>query len=160
MSDGRVSGEIEVNGRTVSVTFDATDSLLDVLRAHGHSEVKRGCARGECGSCLVLLNDTLVNSCQVFAATAVGARVITSVGLAEDPRAARIHESFAASGGVQCGYCTPGMVIATWWLLEHNDDPSESEIREALSGNLCRCTGYVKTIDAVKLAGRRMNGRE
>ncbi len=156
MSDARITGTLFVNGRELAVGIDPADTLLDTLRSHGHTEVKRGCDRGECGACLVLLDDVLVNSCQVFAATAIGRTVTTSVGLAGDGRAARIHEGFADSGAVQCGYCTPGMVMAAWWLLRDTPDPSDEEIREALSGNLCRCTGYVKTIDAVRLACERM----
>jgi aerobic-type carbon monoxide dehydrogenase small subunit (CoxS/CutS family) len=156
MSDPRITGTITVNDRDLAVGIDPADTLLDVLRTNGHTEVKRGCDRGECGACLVLLDDVLVNSCQVFAATALGRRVTTSVGLAGDEHAAHIHEGFAESGAVQCGYCTPGMVMATWWLLRANPNPSEEEIRDALSGNLCRCTGYVKTIDAVRLACKRM----
>lgn len=157
MSDPRIAGTIVVNGRELAVEFDPADTLLDVLRAGGHTEVKRGCDRGECGACLVLLDDVLVNACQVFAATALGGAVVTSAGLAGDERAARIHDGFAESGAVQCGYCTPGMVMATWWLLRERPHPDEDEIREALSGNLCRCTGYVKTIEAVKLACERMS---
>ncbi|MFW6293511.1 MAG: (2Fe-2S)-binding protein, partial [Spirochaetota bacterium] len=156
VSDAGITGTITVNDRALEVTFGPTETLLDLLRRNGHTEVKRGCARGECGSCLVLLDDLLVNSCQVFAATALGRRLVTSVGLARDDRAAEIHRSFARTGAVQCGFCTPAMVMATRWLLERTPNPSDEEIREALAGNLCRCTGYVKTIDAVKLAAERM----
>ena len=160
MSDAQITGTIVVNGLELDVAFHATDTLLEVLRRYGHTEVKRGCARGECGSCLVLLDDVLVNSCQVFAATAIGKRVVTSLGLAEDALGSTIHRSFAESGGVQCGFCTPGMVMATYDLLRTHRQPTETEIREALAGNLCRCTGYVKTVDAVKLASRRMHHDE
>jgi len=160
MSEGRLTGTIVVNGHELDVAFDATDTLLQVLRRYGHTEVKRGCARGECGSCLVLLDDVLVNSCQVFAATATGRRVVTSLGLTDDPRGSTIHRSFAESGGVQCGFCTPGMVMATYDLLRVSPQPTEQEIREALAGNLCRCTGYVKTVDAVRLASRRIQHDE
>ena len=151
-----MTGLLTVNDREVHARFHPTDTLLDVLRANGFTEVKRGCERGECGTCLVLLDGVLVNSCQVFAATALGSRVVTSLGLANDGHAARIHEAFAESGAVQCGYCTPGMVLAAWALLERSPNPTEEEIREALVGNLCRCTGYVKTVDAVSLAATRL----
>ena len=154
--DTTIRGTVDVNGRTHSVAIDPDETLLDLLRRSGHTEVKRGCARGECGSCLVLLDGLLVNSCQVFAATVLGGHVVTSIGLAKDERTAEIHRSFAKTGAVQCGFCTPGMVMATRWLLERNPSPNDEEIREALAGNLCRCTGYVKTIDAVKLAVERI----
>jgi aerobic-type carbon monoxide dehydrogenase small subunit (CoxS/CutS family) len=149
-------GTLTINGARTDVEFGPTDTLLDVLRSHGHVEVKRGCSSGECGSCLVLLQGRLVNSCQVFAATANGKQVTTSTGLAQDGRPHTIHEAFADTGAVQCGYCTPGMVMATHALLASNPDPTEKEIRAGLIGNLCRCTGYVKIMDAVKLAGKRM----
>ncbi len=151
-----MKGRITVNGQSLSVSFGPEDTLLDLLRRYGHTEVKRGCSRGECGSCLVLLDELLVNSCQVFAATALGKHVVTSAGLAPGGAEHVIHQSFAESGAVQCGYCTPGMVMATHWLLSHTPDPNEEQIRHALVGNLCRCTGYVKIIDAVKLAAQRM----
>ena len=155
-----MNGTISVNGRKLAVSFDAADTLLDVLRRYGHTEVKRGCSRGECGSCLVLLDDLLVNSCQVFAATALESEITTSTGLSADGGQHRIHECFAETGAVQCGFCTPGMVMATHWLLAHNRKPTEDEIRHALVGNLCRCTGYVKIIDAVLLAAERMREDE
>ena len=151
-----MTGTITVNGAQISISFNSTDTLLDVLRNSGHTEVKRGCSSGECGTCTVLLDDLLVNSCQVFAATALDKRVTTSTGLGENGRAHLIHEAFADTGAVQCGFCTPGMVMATHSLLAKTPDPTEEEIREGLVGNLCRCTGYVKIFDAVKLAGERM----
>lgn len=154
-----MTGTIIVNSAAVPIEFDPADTLLDVLRTFGHTEVKRGCSSGECGSCIVLLDDTLVNSCQVFAATALGKQVTTSTGLTLDgPHV--IHESFADAGAVQCGFCTPGMVMATHSLLASNPDPSDEDIREGLVGNLCRCTGYVKIFDAVKLASKRMREHE
>ncbi len=151
-----MNGTITVNGTEMKIDFDPIDTLLDVLRNNGHTEVKRGCSKGECGTCLILLDDLLVNSCQVFAATALGKRVTTSTGLNEDGRPHTIHEAFADAGAVQCGFCTPGMVMATHSLLRESPDPTEEEIRAGLVGNLCRCTGYVKIIDAVKLASKRM----
>ncbi len=151
-----MNGTITVNDAQMEIDFDPTDTLLDLLRSNGHTEVKRGCSSGECGTCLVLLDDRLVNSCQVFAATALDKRVTTSTGLGDKGRAHAIHEAFAESGAVQCGYCTPGMVMATHSLLATTPDPTDEEIREGLVGNLCRCTGYVKIFDAVRLAGKRM----
>ena len=151
-----MTGTITVNGAPIEISFDATATVLDVLRDNGHTEVTRVCSSGECGSCLVLLDDLLVNSCQVFAAIALEKPVTTSTGLGENGRAHLIHEAFADAGAVQCGYCTPGMVMATHSLLRTHPDPTEEEIREELVGNLCRCTGYVKIFDAVLLAGERM----
>lgn len=150
-----MTGKITVNGTPVPIEFDSTDTLLDVLRNNGHTEVKRGCSSGECGSCVVLLDNLLVNSCQIFAATALEKNVTTSTGLSNGgPHA--IHQAFADAGAVQCGFCTPGMVMATHALLQKSPDPTDLEIREGLVGNLCRCTGYVKIVDAVKLASKRM----
>lgn len=152
-----MTGNLTVNGAPVRVDFGPEETLLDVLRSAGFTEVKRGCEQGECGACLVLLDDLLVNSCQVFAATAVGGRVTTTAGLTGEPGCPHpIHEAYAATGAVQCGFCTPGMVMATFALLSGNPDPSDDEIREALAGNLCRCTGYVKIVEAVHLAAGRM----
>ena len=151
-----MTGTIVVNGSPVTVEFDGTATLLDVLRDNGHPEVKRGCSTGECGSCLVLVDGKLVNSCQVFAATTLDRQVTTTTGIGENGRPHVIHEAFADTGAVQCGYCTPGMVMATHALLETTPDPTDEEIRAGLIGNLCRCTGYVKIFDAVRLASKRM----
>jgi aerobic-type carbon monoxide dehydrogenase small subunit (CoxS/CutS family) len=150
-----MTGTIIVNGTRMPVEFDPTDTLLKVLRDNGHTEVKQGCSSGECGTCIVLLDDLLVNSCQVFAATALEKKVTTSLGLGNGgPHT--IHQAFADAGAVQCGFCTPGMVMATYSLLRESPDPTDEEIREGLVGNLCRCTGYVKIFDAVRLAAKRM----
>jgi carbon-monoxide dehydrogenase small subunit len=151
-----MKGELTVNGRTVEVHFSAKDTLLHVLRSAGYTEVKEGCAEGQCGACVVLLNGALVNSCQVLAASAVHANIVTVKGLGSlhDPHP--IQRAFVETGAVQCGFCTPGMVLAAYALLQQNPDPGEWEIREALDGNLCRCTGYVKIVQAVQLAARRM----
>ena len=129
------------------------ESLLYVLRERlGYPGSKNACEQGECGSCSVLYDGKLVCSCLVLAGQADGHDVITVEGLAEDGRLHRVQEAFVAAGAVQCGFCTPGLVVAAADLLAHNADPNEDEIREALSGNLCRCTGYAKIFDAVRLA--------
>jgi carbon-monoxide dehydrogenase small subunit len=129
------------------------ESLLFALRERlGFPGSKNACEQGECGSCSVLLDGKLVCSCLVLAAQAEGHEVVTVEGLSEDGKLHRVQEAFVAAGAVQCGFCTPGLVVATADLLEHNSDPSDDEIREALSGNLCRCTGYAKIFDAVRLA--------
>jgi carbon-monoxide dehydrogenase small subunit len=131
------------------------ESLLFALRERlGLPGSKNACEQGECGSCSVLLDGTLVCACLVLAAQADGHEVVTVEGLADGNTPHRIQEAFVAAGAVQCGFCTPGLVVAAADLLEHNPDPSDDEIREALSGNLCRCTGYAKIFDAVRLAAR------
>ncbi|MGH2450982.1 MAG: (2Fe-2S)-binding protein, partial [Candidatus Limnocylindria bacterium] len=127
--------------------------LLFALREHlGLPGSKNACEQGECGSCSVLLDGELVCACLVLAAQADGHDVETVEGLAEDGRLHRVQEAFVETGAVQCGFCTPGLVVATAALLDANPEPSDDEIREALSGNLCRCTGYAKIFDAVRLA--------
>ena len=148
--------ELTVNGDRCEADIWDGDSLLFALRERlGFPGSKNACEQGECGSCSVLLDGKLVCSCLVLAAQAQGHEVVTVEGLGEDRRLHRVQEAFVAAGAVQCGFCTPGLVVATADLLEHNDDPSEDEIREALSGNLCRCTGYQKILDAVHAAAER-----
>jgi aerobic carbon-monoxide dehydrogenase small subunit len=148
-----VKVRITVNGEARETEVWPGESLLYTLRERlGLPGSKNACEQGECGSCSVLLDGTLVCACLVLAAQADGHEVMTVEGLAEDGRLHRVQEAFVEAGAVQCGFCTPGLVVATADLLSHNPDPSEYEIREALSGNLCRCTGYAKIFDAVRLA--------
>ena len=145
-----------VNGVTVSVDFDIRDSLLDVLRDRlGLTGTKRGCDEGACGACTVLLNERPVNSCSLLAVEASGASILTIEGLASDILHP-LQQTFIECGAVQCGFCTPGMVLTSHAFLQRNPDPSRDEVREALAGNLCRCTGYRKIIDAVMLAAIRI----
>jgi carbon-monoxide dehydrogenase small subunit len=145
--------ELRVNGEPAEADVWEGESLLFALRERmGFPGSKNACEQGECGSCSVLLDGRLVCSCLVLAAQAEGHDVVTVEGFAEDGRLHRVQESFVATGAVQCGFCTPGFVVAAADLLERNPDPTEDEIREALSGNLCRCTGYAKIFDAVRLA--------
>jgi len=143
---------LNINGTQQAFEITPEEKLLDVLRREGYMGVKKGCGSGDCGACAVLFNGHAVNSCLVFAAKADGAEILTVEGLAKGRALHPIQEAFLSVGAVQCGYCTPGMVISTYDLLSRTPDPSEQEIREALSGNLCRCTGYVKQIEAVKKA--------
>jgi aerobic carbon-monoxide dehydrogenase small subunit len=146
---------LRVNGEPHEAEVWEGESLLFALRERlGLPGSKNACEQGECGSCSVLLDGRLVCSCLVLAAQADGHEVVTVEGLAEDGRLHRVQEAFAATGAVQCGFCTPGFVVAAADLLEHNAAPSDDEIREALSGNLCRCTGYAKIFDAVRLAAQ------
>jgi len=148
--------ELTVNGEAREAEIWPGESLLYALRERfGLPGSKNACEQGECGSCSVLLDGELVCACLVLAAQADGHEVTTVEGLAEGDRLHRVQEAFVEAGAVQCGFCTPGLVVATTALLERRPDPSEDEIREALSGNLCRCTGYQKIFDAVGLAAGR-----
>jgi aerobic carbon-monoxide dehydrogenase small subunit len=142
-----------VNGEPREAEVWEGESLLFALRERlGLPGSKNACEQGECGSCSVLYDGQLVCACLVLAAQADGHAVVTVEGLAEEGRLHRVQEAFAETGAVQCGFCTPGLVVATADLLDRNPAPSEDAIREALSGNLCRCTGYAKIFDAVRLA--------
>jgi aerobic carbon-monoxide dehydrogenase small subunit len=132
------------------------ESLLYVLRERLELPgSKNACEQGECGSCSVYLDGTLVCSCLVLAGQAEGSEIVTVEGLAGEDELHPVQEAFLETGGVQCGFCTPGFIVATHDLLRRNSEPSDAEIREALAGNLCRCTGYEKILDAVRLAAGR-----
>ena len=145
--------ELSVNGERREADVWAGESLLFALRERlGLPGSKNACEQGECGSCSVLLDGELVCACLVLAAQAQGHEVVTVEGLAEDGRLHRVQQAFVETGAVQCGFCTPGLVVAAADLLATTPRPNDGEIREALSGNLCRCTGYAKIFDAVRLA--------
>jgi len=146
--------QLKVNGQDQAAEVWEGESLLAVLRERlGLFGSKNACEQGECGSCSVFFDGELVCSCLVLAAAAEGAQIVTVEGLEDDPVAARVREAMVAAGGVQCGFCTPGFVVAMTGLLRGNRHPSDLETREALSGNLCRCTGYVRIFEAVRRAG-------
>lgn len=146
----------KINKKAYELEFAPNAKLLDVLRDNGFTEVKCGCREGFCGACCVLLDGRLVNSCMVYAAS-VGEKEITTVrGIGSTLEPHPIQEAFVEAGAVQCGFCTPGMVLATYALLQDNPNPTDEEIKQALDGNFCRCTGYVKIIDAVKLAAKKV----
>ena len=148
---------LTVNGERRETEVWEGESLLFALRERlGLPGSKNACEQGECGSCSVLLDGRLVCSCLVLAAQADGHDVVTVEGLAQDGQLHPVQEAFAETGAVQCGFCTPGLIVATADLLQRNPTPSEDEIREALSGNLCRCTGYAKIFDAVRAAVGRV----
>jgi carbon-monoxide dehydrogenase small subunit len=147
---------LRVNGEVHETDVWEGESLLFALRERlGLPGSKNACEQGECGSCSVLLDGELVCSCLVLAAQAEGHDVVTVEGLVQDGELHPVQQAFAETGAVQCGFCTPGLIVATADLLAHNADPNDDEIREALSGNLCRCTGYAKIFDAVRLAASR-----
>jgi carbon-monoxide dehydrogenase small subunit len=144
---------VTINGGRREADVWECDSLLTALRdGFGLPGSKNACEQGECGSCSVLLDGELVCACLVLAAQADGHEVTTVEGLARDDELHRVQRAFVDAGAVQCGFCTPGLVVATVDLLERLPRPSDDEIREALSGNLCRCTGYAKIFDAVRMA--------
>ena len=146
---------LKINGEERQADCWEGESLLFALREKlGFPGSKNACEQGECGSCSVLLDGTLGCACLVLAAQADGHEVVTVEGLAQDGRLHRVQEAFVAAGAVQCGFCTPGLVVAAADLLGRNAYPSDDEMREALSGNLCRCTGYAKIFDAVRAAAR------
>jgi len=148
-----VKVELRVNGEPCEADVWEGESLLYVLRERlGYPGSKNACEQGECGSCSALFDGKLVCACLVLAAQAQGHEVVTVEGLGDEGRLHRVQDAFVAAGAVQCGFCTPGLVVATADLLERTPDPSDDEIREALSGNLCRCTGYAKIFDAVRIA--------
>jgi len=146
---------VRVNGLDSEADCWEGESLLYTLREKlGFPGSKNACEQGECGSCSVLLDGELVCACLVLAAQADGHEVVTVEGLAEDDGLHRVQQAYVDAAAVQCGFCTPGLVVATAELLRRSPDPSDAEIREALSGNLCRCTGYAKIFDAVRMAAR------
>ena len=148
---------LTVNDVPYELAVDPGRSLLDALREDvGLTGTKAGCDDSECGACMVLLDGRPVNSCSYLALQAAGRRITTVEGLARDGVPSPLQRAFLEGGGVQCGFCTPGMLISATALLEANPSPSEDEIRAALAGNLCRCTGYQKIIAAVARAAREM----
>ena len=148
--------ELQINGESHEADVWEGESLLYALRERlGFPGSKNACEQGECGSCSVLLDGRLVCACLVLAAQAEGHEVVTVEGLAEGGRLHKVQEAFVAAGAVQCGFCTPGFVVAVADLLDKDANPSPATVREALSGNLCRCTGYQKILDAVQLAAAR-----
>ena len=144
---------LTVNGDNIEKLVDTRRSLLDLLRNDlGLMGAHRGCDTGDCGACTVHLNGRPVPSCLVLAATCDGADVLTVEGIAPDGRLHPLQQAFVEKGAIQCGFCTPGMLMSALALLEERPEPTEAEVRAALAGNLCRCTGYVKIVEAVLAA--------
>jgi carbon-monoxide dehydrogenase small subunit len=146
---------LTVNGSREYVQVASNETLLALLRDQlGLTGTKNGCSAGECGACTVLMDSEPVNACLVLAVEADGADIVTVEGLANDSQLDPLQQAFIDHGGVQCGFCTPGVLISARALLNRNPHPSEDDIKNALRGNLCRCTGYVRIIDAVKAAAK------
>jgi carbon-monoxide dehydrogenase small subunit len=147
---------LTVNGEVYRLTVASHWTLLRVIRERlALTGTKNGCEAGECGACTVLMNHQPVNSCMVLAPEADGAEIITVEGLAEDRRLDPIQEAFIETGAIQCGFCTPGALVTARALLDRNPNPTQAEIREALVGNLCRCTGYLRMVKAIQAAALR-----
>ena len=145
--------EFQVNGEEYTIEVNGDESLLEVLREKLNlTGTKSGCAEGQCGHCTVILNGKSINSCLTLALEAQGGQCLTIEGLGDENRLHPVQQAFIDTGAVQCGYCTPGMVMTAVDLLNHNSHPSDTQIREGLKGVMCRCTGYYKIIEAVKQA--------
>ncbi len=147
---------LKVNGREVKFLAAANRTLLEALRLQGFVEVKCGCETGDCGACAILLDGTVVDSCLTLVWHADGREVTTIKGIGRHGEAHAIQRAFIETGAAQCGYCTPGMVIAAKALLKHSPNPSLAEIKRGLSGNLCRCTGYTRIFEAIQLAAKEL----
>jgi aerobic carbon-monoxide dehydrogenase small subunit len=146
---------VTINNGLEQVVVPSNMTLMQMLRESvALTGTKNGCSAGECGACTVLMNGEPVNSCMVLAVECDGANIVTVEGLADDKQLDPIQDAIIQAGGVQCGFCSPGVLISSRALLDRNPNPSEEEIREALVGNLCRCTGYVRIIEAVKIAAK------
>ena len=151
----------KLNGRSYALEVDAKDLLLDVIRESlGLTGTKRGCENGECGACTVLIDGKAENSCLVLAVTADGKDILTIEGLSDGVTLHPLQQAFVDNAAVQCGFCAPGMLLSAKALLDGNPNPSELEIREAIAGNLCRCSGYVKIVKAVRQAAAVLAGAD
>ena len=150
--------ELDINGARREVTLPSNRTLLEALRELGHVEVKSGCEKGDCGACAVLIDGEAVDSCLTFAATVDGHAVTTVKGLRHGDEIHPLQSHFIEHGAVQCGYCTPGMIMASVEMLKNNPNPTEEEIRHGLEGNFCRCTGYHNIVKSVKAAAVSMKG--
>lgn len=153
--------ELTINGMKRKVETTTRTRLLDLIRDDLHlTGTKEGCGKGECGACTVIMNGELVASCLILAPQADGAVITTIEGVGDDTCLDPVQEAFIETGAVQCGFCTPGMILAAKKLLEENPHPDEEEIKRGISGNLCRCTGYQKIFDAIKLAANRLSKKD
>ncbi|KPI47433.1 xanthine dehydrogenase [Clostridioides difficile] len=151
--------ELDINGRVREVAIENKWTLLYVLREKLNlTGSKCGCSTGDCGACKIILNGEAVNSCLILAKNAVGKKIMTIEGLSDGINIHPIQQAFIDCGAVQCGYCTPGMIMSAKALLDKNPNPSEMDVRKSIDNNLCRCTGYVKIVEAILLSAKRMGG--
>jgi aerobic-type carbon monoxide dehydrogenase small subunit (CoxS/CutS family) len=152
---------LTVNGEAHTMTTRANRTLLQLLRDDlGLSGVKDGCSEGECGACTVIMDGEPVNACLVLAPQAAGRTILTIEGIGDREHPHPLQQAFVQEGAVQCGYCIPGIIMSSYALLRQNPDPSDEDIRQAIAGNLCRCTGYTKIVSAVKSATAHTQGRQ
>ncbi len=150
----------DINERHINITVPVHRTLLEMIREDiGLTGTKEGCDEGECGACTVLMNGKAIHSCCTLAVEADGKKIITIEGLQDDDELNPIQQAFVDAGAVQCGYCTPGMILSAKALLDVNSTPSEEEIRTAIEGNICRCTGYERIVQAISLASDYLNGK-
>lgn len=150
-----------VNGKNVCINVDPTHSLADVIRVDlGLTGTKKGCEEGECGACTVLIDGVAVNSCLIPALKVNGKNILTIEGLANDDELDPIQEAFVEAGAIQCGFCTPGVVMSAKSMLMRNESPTEEDVREELSGHFCRCTGYIQFYDAIRIAAEKIRSRK
>jgi carbon-monoxide dehydrogenase small subunit len=152
--------KLTVNGTSYELDVKPWVTLLEIIRDYlGLTGTKEGCGIGECGACTVIMNGKTVNSCLVLAAEADGKQITTIEGLVEGEELHPVQQAFMEQGGLQCGFCTPGMILSATALLKENPNPSEEDIRRGIAGNLCRCTGYTKIIESIKVAAKNMEGK-
>lgn len=152
--------KLTVNGTSYELSVQPWEALVEVIRDNlGLTGTKEGCGLGECGACTVIMDGKTVNSCLVLAVEADGKQITTIEGLADGDKLHPIQEAFVEHGGLQCGFCTPGMIMSAKALLDENPNPTEEEIRRGIAGNLCRCTGYTKIIESIKAAAKNMGGK-
>ena len=150
---------LTVNSKNYEVQVKPSATLLDVIREDlGLTGTKEGCGVGECGACTVIIENKAVNACIMLAIEANGKNITTIEGLADGEKLHPIQEAFVEVGGLQCGFCTPGMILSTKVLLDKNKTPTDQEIRKGLEGNFCRCTGYTKIVESVKVAAQKVRG--
>ena len=149
---------LTVNGRAIKLAVPSHHTLLEALRHEGYVDIKSGCEKGDCGACAVLMDGDPIDSCLTLAWHAEGRSITTIHGLGNDENPDPVQTAFIETGAAQCGYCTPGMIIAAKALLQDNPDPSLDDIKRGLGGNLCRCTGYTRIFEAVEVAAAEMRG--
>jgi len=153
--------EFTINGKPTKLQVKPNELLLNVIRENlGLTGTKYGCGTGECGACTVLIDEEPVLSCLTLAVTVDGKKVTTIEGIGTDENPHPLQQTFVETGAIQCGFCTPGMILSAKALLDKNPKPTEDEIKRAIEGNLCRCTGYVKIIEAIKLAAERIGRKK
>jgi len=151
--------KLTVNGTLYELGVQPWEALVDVIRDNlGLTGTKEGCGLGECGACTVIMDGKTVNSCLVLAVEADGKQITTIEGLADDDKLHPLQEAFIENGGMQCGFCTPGMIMSAKALLDKNPNPDDEEIKQGIAGNICRCTGYTKIIASIKAAAKSMQG--